>query len=44
MEETPEELRKDEQTDDDTLEAAVARMSDTARKESKLKLIMPPEE
>ncbi len=44
MEETPEELRKDEQPDDDTLEAAVARMSDTARKESKLKLIMPPEE
>jgi hypothetical protein len=40
----PEELKKIEYPGDDTLEAAVARMSGAAEKEGKPKLIMSPEE
>jgi hypothetical protein len=39
----PEELKKIEYPQDDTIEAAVARMSDTAEKEGKPKLIISPE-
>ncbi len=41
---TPEEIRNVEHPQDDTLEAAVARMSEMARKEGKPNLIMSPEE
>jgi hypothetical protein len=40
----PEELKKIEYPQDDTLEAAVARMSEAAKKEGKPKLIMSPED
>ena len=40
----PEELKKIEHPHDDTLEAAVARMSEAAQKEGKVKLIISPEE
>ena len=40
----PDELKKIEYPQDDTLEAAVARMSEVARREGKPKLIMLPEE
>ena len=41
---TPEELKNVEHPQDDTLEAAVARMSEMARKEGKPNLIISPEE
>ena len=41
---TPEEVKNVEHPQDDTLEAAVARMSEMARKEGKPNLIMSPEE
>jgi hypothetical protein len=42
--ERPDDLKEVEHPQDDTLDAAVARMSEAAKKEGKVKLIMSPEE